>query len=112
MRRKLNNPDLPMLKMECAHIFSRKNKNIRHYEGNAVTLCFTCHNKFSSDETEWRKFIVSIIGQSAFDLLLLEKNKAVPHWDRLPEKEISKHYRSIVTGIATKQGKLWIIQGA
>lgn len=33
-------------RLQCAHIFSRRNARLRHDPQNAITLCFKCHFRY------------------------------------------------------------------
>jgi 5-methylcytosine-specific restriction endonuclease McrA len=34
------------VRLQCAHIFSRRNMRLRHDPQNAITLCFKCHFRY------------------------------------------------------------------
>lgn len=43
--------------LQCAHIISRSYKSIRTDERNAITLCQSCHLRFTHRPLEWRDWV-------------------------------------------------------
>jgi 5-methylcytosine-specific restriction endonuclease McrA len=43
--------------MQCAHIISRSYKSIRTDPDNAVTLCRSCHLRFTHRPLEWEAWV-------------------------------------------------------
>ena len=56
-------------KLECAHIVSRRYSRTRTDLDNAFCLCSRCHMRFTEWPLEFADFVVSKIGQDAYDAL-------------------------------------------
>jgi hypothetical protein len=110
MRRKLNNPDLPMLKIECAHVYSRRHKSVRHDSDNAFALCFKCHGFYTGENNEWLDFCTTLLGAERMNRLTLKKNFVTRHYERTDERLVADDFRAKVKEIAKKENKEWIIK--
>ena len=89
-------------RLECSHIFSRRNRSLRHDTRNAKALCFNCHRWWHESPTEAYEWLVSIIGEPQYDKLRLmahavRKNPKKPELDMLyvEMKEEIKYLESI-----------------
>ena len=80
--------------LECAHIYGRRNKNIRWHPFNAFCLSHTAHRYFTENPMEFSTFVKLklVIGQ--YDLLLERKNDvSIKYSKEERKKEIPAHYR-------------------
>ena len=102
LRRKLNNPDLPMSKIECSHVFSRRHQSVRFDERNAFTQCVTCHEKAEQNKKDYEAWAEKRLGQADWNALVIKKSVAQPHFQRIPEAVIAGYYRDEVQKIAQK----------
>lgn len=71
---------LPTAGLECAHIISRSNSQVRCDFDNAMALCTRCHAHFTRHPEEWRRFVIETIGQDRYDALVA-KARALHHPD-------------------------------
>ena len=78
--------------LECAHIYGRRHKSIRHDPDNAVALCTHCHMTFTGEPIEFARWIESELGHGHVDLLIEKKNQ-ITKYNKQLRAEISKHYR-------------------
>ena len=62
--------------LQCAHLVSRRYKNIRTSASNAVALCRGCHMKFTHRPLEWEQWIIDEFGCEHYDAL---KRQALDH---------------------------------
>ncbi len=61
--------------LHCAHIFSRRNINLRWYPDNALALCYYHHLHWAHKEPIlFTEFIKRKLGERRFNKLLLKKN--------------------------------------
>lgn len=78
--------------LHCAHIFGRANKSTRWDMGNALALCYACHQRYTANPLDFERYVRTYLGGGHLDRLnerrrvLLKTNKAL-------RDEISKHYR-------------------
>ncbi len=62
-------------RLECSHIFSRKNMGVRCDPDNAKGLCNYCHRKWHSEPVMASQWLITVIGDAAYDRLCLKANK-------------------------------------
>ena len=68
-------PGCDKIKLHCAHIFSRRNRNLRWYSDNAVSLCYYHHLHWAHKEPIlFTAFVKGWMGEERFNKLLLKKN--------------------------------------
>ena len=60
--------------LECAHIYGRRNKNIRWHPFNAFCLSHTAHRYLTENPMEFSTFVKLKLGIGQYDLLLERKN--------------------------------------
>ena len=79
--------------LHCSHHYPRGNKSTRFASENATALCFGCHRIWHSDPVGAFRWLLSVIGEGALDLLTEKKNQIFQmkkhHW-----KEAAAHYRA------------------
>ena len=62
-------------KLHCAHIFSRRNMNLRWYPDNAIGLCFYHHLHWAHKEPIlFNQFVERNLGLERYSKLILKKN--------------------------------------
>ena len=68
-------------RLECSHIYSRRNKSLRWDTRNAKALCFRCHQKWHSNPAESHDWLVQQIGIDGYGELRLLANTVTkaPH---------------------------------
>jgi hypothetical protein len=64
--------------LQCAHIVSRRYKQVRWNFNNALCLCSGCHVYFTHHPLEWEIWVIDQIGESTYKEL---KEKALQHGD-------------------------------
>jgi len=79
--------------MQCAHVFSRKHKNVRCHPDNAVCLCARCHAIMTDAPTEWGLWVIRHLGQGRYDMLLERKNDITIKYYKNDMDEITDHYK-------------------
>lgn len=86
-------PEGNRMGLECAHIFSRRHKATRWLPNNAISLCTSCHVRYTGDPVEFTYAVANFIGQKNLDWLAMKKEgmMKVPAYY---EKEIRKRLRS------------------
>ena len=108
-RRKLNNPDLPMVNVQCSHVFSRRHQSIRHDERNAWTQCVHCHELAEENKKDYELWLLRRIGENEYNRLLVKKVTPLPSYMKQSDAIMAKYYRDKVKIIAAEQGKSWIL---
>jgi len=63
----------------AAHIMKRRNKTTRYYMPNIFHLCFNCHRWGHSEETAFKAWVKSVIGDEAYRNLELMARET---WDK------------------------------
>ena len=63
--------------LHCAHFHSRRKESVRYDEQNTDALCANCHKEFTGNYSEHKKWKLSQLGQSQYDLLELRANTIV-----------------------------------
>jgi len=80
--------------MECAHIYGRRNKNIRWHPFNAFCLSHTAHRYLTENPMEFSTFVKLKLGIGQYDLLLERKNDlSIKYSKEERKKKIPAHYR-------------------
>ncbi len=79
--------------MQCAHVFSRKHKNVRCHPDNAVCLCARCHAIMTDAPTEWGLWVVNHLGEGRYQMLLERKNDISIKYSKQDMSDIANHYR-------------------
>ena len=88
-------PNCNKTNLHCAHIFSRRNINLRWYPDNALALCYYHHLHWAHKEPIlFTEFVKRKLGKRRFEKLLLKKNtiekidiKLIIAWLKQEEKE-------------------------
>jgi hypothetical protein len=62
-------------KLECSHIFSRRNRGLRFDPENAKLLCFGCHRDWHENPVSGTDWLKRLIGEDAYDRLKLRASK-------------------------------------
>ena len=78
-------------RLQCAHVFSRKYKQIRWAFNNAFCLCWKCHIYYTHFPIEWENFAVLKLGRKEYNKL---RNKALKY-GKLDYEEILKRLEAI-----------------
>jgi len=52
--------------LQCAHIISRRYKQVRWNLNNAMCLCRGCHLYFTHHPLEWENFVVKVVGLKTY----------------------------------------------
>tara|TARA_R100000458_G_scaffold59802_1_gene71870 strand:- start:3276 stop:3722 length:447 start_codon:yes stop_codon:yes gene_type:complete len=81
-------------RLECAHIFGRRSRNVRYYPLNAVCLTHTSHRYFTENPVEFASFVNNLLGDGAVEILRERFNDLSIKYPKKEKKEISKHYRT------------------
>ena len=55
--------------LQCAHIISRRYKQVRWDLDNAVTLCRGCHVYFTHHPIEWEDWVINRMGEENYQML-------------------------------------------
>ena len=86
-------------RLECAHIFGRRNKRLRWSmgpgPGNAVSLCHACHRWFTEQPIAFHDWLREMFGEDHMDHLRLVSNEIYKTTREL-RKDIAAHYRDEV----------------
>ena len=48
--------------LHCAHIFGRRYRSTRWHPDNAIALCFSCHQHFTDNPTEFSGWVIERLG--------------------------------------------------
>ena len=64
-------PKTSYKELQCAHIFSRRNKATRWDEDNALGLCYGCHMYLTGEPVESIIFAKAKLGEPQFEMLRL-----------------------------------------
>ena len=91
------------MKLQCAHVFSRKNKNVRCHPDNAVCLCASCHALMTDAPTEWGLWVIKHLGEGRYDMLRERKNDIRIKYSKEDMKDIAKHYRQEYTRMVNEK---------
>lgn len=78
-------------KLDCAHIFGRRDAITRWDMMNAVCLCSTCHRTFTENPLDFFHWIESYL--PGREDLLREKRRGFLKGGKRVEKEVAAHYR-------------------
>lgn len=78
--------------LHCAHIYGRASKSVRWDMGNAVSLCYACHQRFTANPLDFQRFLVRYLGEGHLALLTERKNHLMKT-NKALRAEIAKHYR-------------------
>ena len=81
-----------VIKLECAHIFGRKNKTLRQHPDNALCLCFSCHLYFTGNPLEFSDFVRNLLGDDRIEILR-EVGRGITKYNKQFVKDCAKHYR-------------------
>jgi hypothetical protein len=57
------------MRLQCAHIVSRRYLALRWSPNNAVTLCAGCHTRFTNDPLRWELWVDDHLGQGTWEQL-------------------------------------------
>lgn len=79
-------------RMECAHIFGRRNASTRYDLNNVLCLCHSCHRQFTENPIEFTKWLEYYMGTDKLDRLRLKANQ-VKKWLKGEKDLIYKEYR-------------------
>ena len=60
--------------------------------GNAVALCYACHQRFTANPLDFHHWLHSYLGEGHMDLLR-ERRNAILKTNKALRAEIAKHYR-------------------
>lgn len=58
-------------KLQCSHFWGRKNENVRYSEKNCACLCFSCHQYFEQNPSEYTEWMLKKLGKKEFAKLKL-----------------------------------------
>lgn len=78
--------------LHCAHIYGRANKSTRWDADNACSLCYACHQRFTSHPIDFHEWLRDHMGEGHMDILR-EKRRAILKTNAALRKEIAAHYR-------------------
>ena len=78
--------------LHCAHIYGRANKSTRWDEGNALALCYACHQRYTANPLDFRAFLERYLGEGHLELLNERRNRIFKTTKAIRD-EIAKHYR-------------------
>lgn len=78
-------------RIDCAHIFGRRNQSVRYDVDNLMCLCFTCHQLVDQDHEEKRRLAIKILGDTRYEWLC-EKRHKIKKWLKGEKDEMRKHY--------------------
>ena len=78
--------------LHCAHIYGRANKSTRWDLGNAISLCYACHQRYTANPIDFHHFCQQYLGGGHMDLLR-ERKRRILKTNAALRAEISKHYR-------------------
>jgi hypothetical protein len=79
-------------RMECCHIYGRRNKSVRWSLDNLVCLSHYQHRYFTENPTEFTAWLETYLGKGHMEMLKEKKNCLMPTTKKL-RAEIAKHYR-------------------
>lgn len=79
--------------LHCAHIYGRANKSTRWDLGNAIALCYACHQRYTANPLDFHVWLHDYLGQGHMDLLL-ERRRKILKTNKELRSEIAKHYKS------------------
>lgn len=78
--------------MHCAHIFGRAAKSTRWDMGNAIALCYACHQRYTANPLDFRDFLYRYLGGGHMELLG-ERRRVILKTTKELRAEIGRHYR-------------------
>lgn len=80
----------PEIRLECAHIISRRYAATRCLLNNAFALCSGCHRYFTEWPLEFHDFVIRQIGADAYDDLRALANAGVKTNDAFWQDQIDR----------------------
>ena len=82
-------------RLECCHIFGRRNKRLRWAMSNAVSMCHYCHRYMTEQPIIFHEWLREMYGDERMDKLRLTSNEIYKTTEAV-RKEIAAHYRDEV----------------
>ena len=79
-------------RMECAHIVGRREKTLRWCADNAVSLCHTCHRRFTENPYDFVQWLLKHMGEEMLEVLA-EKRRGILKATKSLRDEVAAHYR-------------------
>lgn len=81
-------------RMECAHIYGRRNKAVRWEPMNAVCLCHSCHRNFTENPLDFDSWCERHLGEAHLEILN-EKRRPQFKTNAKIRREIGAYYKKI-----------------
>ena len=88
-----------------SHYYGRRKQSVRYSGLNCASLCYGCHQYFTSHPEEHRQWFKKKIGEEAFDILTemandTSRGKVI----KKSLREVAKHYASQLGEMREKRG--------
>jgi hypothetical protein len=78
---------------ECAHIVGRREKTLRWCADNALSLCHTCHRRFTENPCDFVQWLLKHVGEAMLEILA-EKRLGILKDNKSLRDEVAAHYRA------------------
>ena len=77
---------------ECAHIVGRREKVLRWCSDNAISLCHTCHRRFTENPYDFVRWLAKYVGVPMLEMLA-EKRQGILKDNKATRDAVAAHYR-------------------
>ena len=79
-------------KMECCHIYGRRNSSTRWDTDNCLCMCHSCHRHYTENPVLFHNWLANYLGSGKM-AIIQEKHTAIFKVNPKIKADIAKHYR-------------------
>jgi len=81
-------------RVECCHIYGRRDRKLRWNGLNAVSLCSYHHRYFSEHPAEFMSWLESYVGDGVLEILRERHNDNRVKYSKVDREDIHKHLKA------------------